>query len=119
MTAEEIAAIKKRLEQSISTLEAQTQVLKNDLKALNTFLEKKEDVDPAISKKITEQEEATRKQVEANQALLNELGEIDTQSANKPELISELEKRTVAMLNRMQDKVSAKEIISDLYEEMA
>ena len=119
MTAEEMAAIKKRLEQSISTLEKQTQTLKKDLEALNTFLDKKEDVDPTISKKINEHEAATRKQVEANQALLNELEDIDQQSKNAPELISELEKRTVAMLNRMQDKVSAKEIISDLYEEVA
>jgi len=62
---------------------------------------------------------AARKQVEANQALINELEDMDKQATHTPEFISELEKRTVAMLNRMQQKVSAKEIISDLYEDIA
>ena len=119
MTPEEIAAIKKRLEQSISTLEEQTQVLKNDLKTLNTFLEKQENLDPVISEKINEQEAATRKQVAANQALLDELDGIEEKAKASPETMSELESRTVAMLHRMQQKVSAKEIISDLYEEIA
>jgi DNA repair exonuclease SbcCD ATPase subunit len=118
MTPKEIAAIKKRLEQSITSLEEQTITLKNDLKALNDFLEKKDDLTPDISQKISEQEAATRKQVAANQALLHDLGKIETETNTSPEIISELEKRTLAMLHRMQQKVSAKEIISDLYEEM-
>ncbi len=118
MTQEEVEAIKKRLEQSINSLESQTTALKNDLKAINEFLEKKENLKPKVAEKLNEAESKTQEQIKANQKLLDELASVDKKEYPEPNHISDLEERTVAMLERMQQKVSAREIISDLYEDL-
>ncbi|MBT31351.1 MAG: hypothetical protein CMO01_16980 [Thalassobius sp.] len=120
MTQEEIQAIKERLEKSISTLEEQTTALKQDLKTISEFLNKTTP-DDDLSKKINAHQQATESQIEANKELIEQIKEVKESEVKEADtsMVSKLEQETLAMLNRMQQKVNAREILSDLYQSQA
>ncbi|MEM1137753.1 MAG: hypothetical protein AAGI07_18080 [Bacteroidota bacterium] len=119
MTPESIAAIKTRLEKSIETLENQVSMLKNDLDVINSYLAKNEHLNKDLKQKLAHEQTATEQQLNANKKLIEELKQVNVEEANAPQLVSDLEKETISMLERMQQKVQAKEIVSDLYEDIA
>ncbi len=105
MAKSEIENIKERLQKAISVLEAQTTMLKKDLARLSELDLGEE------SEEVAQQVEATKEQIGANEEVIEKV-----KSSKAESLVSDLEREAVGMLERMQQKIQAQEILSGLYE---
>ncbi|MDW7693466.1 hypothetical protein R9C00_01830 [Flammeovirgaceae bacterium SG7u.111] len=105
MAKSEIENIKERLQKAISVLEAQTTMLKKDLARLSELGLGEE------SEEVAQQVEATKEQIGANEEVIEKV-----KSTKAESLVSDLEREAVGMLERMQQKIQAQEILSGLYE---
>ncbi len=125
MTPEELENTERKLQQAIEQLEQQTRGLKEDLAAIRQHIAGSQQ-QPGQSQaqvqkleKLKELEKLTEGQLKENAAFLGELKEDLQQKPADAPLVSRLERETLNMLNRMQQKVTADEELSDLYQKHA
>ncbi|MEN7549876.1 hypothetical protein AAG747_18265 [Rapidithrix thailandica] len=119
MNAEELKNIKERLEKTIQTLESQTNTLKNDLNLIKEYLAKpdqeKNSQGEQFVNELKEQAHNTENQIEINQGLLQKLKSTQTESTDSKDYYDRLGEEAISLLQRMKDKVSQQEILSELY----
>jgi hypothetical protein len=129
MTEIELKSIEERLQQTIRLLEVQTAALKQDLSLVSkTLAEKGEPTATEDVKRVEQLADELEKQAQqAKQALLENVGEVKEEAKTTPEtplkhfseMASKWEKETLSMLERMQQKIYAKEVLGDLYNQFA
>eukprot|EP01023_Acetabularia_acetabulum_P048094 TRINITY_DN50765_c0_g1_i3.p1 TRINITY_DN50765_c0_g1~~TRINITY_DN50765_c0_g1_i3.p1 ORF type:complete len:207 (-),score=46.06 TRINITY_DN50765_c0_g1_i3:51-590(-) len=109
--------IKERLQKTISALEDQTRALREDLIQVNQLIEGEEKDLSRAGEELKKQLVETKIKIDENKEKLESLSEEDLNST-EIEFISDLEKETIAMLHRMQDKVNSNEVLAELYKEV-